>query len=125
MIHGIGIDILAVARLEGLRNMYDDPFFQKTYTAKEREIALLHSDPIRCFAERFAAKEAVFKALHVHPDAILLNEIETLNDGTGRPYVNLYGRAKAAMSEAGFTNIFVSLTGDDELVAAFVVCEKL
>ena len=123
MIHGIGVDIVSVAHMEGLRNRYNDPFFQKTYTVRERETALQKKDPIHYFAGRFASKEAVFKALHISPDAIRLNEIETLNDEMGCPYVNLFGQAKEVMEKAGFTRILISLSGDNGLIIAFAVCE--
>lgn len=123
MIYGIGVDILSVARLEDLRGNYSDPFFKKTYTDAEFLEALNRSNPIKYFAERFAAKEAVFKALQIASDAFRFNQIETLNDKSGCPHINLYGHVKEVKEKMGITNLYISLSNDGDFVVAFAVCE--
>ena len=123
MIYGIGVDIMDIARLETLRGKYDDPFFVKTFTDSERSAALRRRDPIRYFAKRFAAKEAVFKALNGRPDAFRFNEIETLNDERGQPYVVLYGETRKFQELAGIGHIHISLSDDGGFVIAYAVCE--
>ena len=61
MIHGVGVDVLSVKRLEPLMRDLNDPFFQ-VYTPAERAEAEAAAEPLLYYAERFAAKEAVFKA---------------------------------------------------------------
>jgi phosphopantetheine--protein transferase-like protein len=124
MIHGIGVDILGTARLESLRGKYDDPFFGKTYTAAELEAGIKKPDPVTYFAGRFAAKEAVFKALGVSAAGFRPDDVETLNDDTGKPYVVLYGEAKKHMESAGIRQVFISLSNEKSLVSAYAVCEK-
>lgn len=123
MIYGIGIDIVSIARLEALQGQYNDPFFKKTYTEAEHTAGMGRPNPIIYFSERFAVKEAVFKALHISSVTFRFNEIETLNDGFGQPYVILYGGAKKALVEAGVKRIHVSLSNDSGFVIAYVICE--
>ena len=123
MIHGIGVDILSKTRLEDLRDKYDDPFFVKTYTKSELEMGMGRHDPILYFAERFAVKEAVFKALHINANEFKFSDIETLNDDSGKPYVNLYGHTKKHCDEIGINHLHISISNDSSIVAAFAVCE--
>ena len=123
MIVGIGVDILSVARLENLRGKYDDSFFKKTFTKAEYETGLKRPDPIIYFTQRFAAKEAVFKALNVKSAAFRFNEVETLNDDSGKPYVVLHGEAKRLRDEAGIKRILISLSSDGGYAIAYAVCE--
>ncbi len=123
MIYGIGVDILDISRLSWLSGKLDDPFIQKTYTTRECTASMMRTDPINYLAERFAAKEAVFKALRIESDTFNLNEIETLNDQLGRPNINLYGKTKEVMEEEGIKCISISLSYDNNLVIAFAVCE--
>lgn len=124
MLHGIGVDILSVSRLETLRGKFDDPFFTKTFTQAEYSEAMARPDPIVYFAGRFAAKEAVLKALGGVEGKFRFNEIETLNDGSGKPYVSLHGLAKETQDANGVKNLFVSLSNDGGYVVAYAICEK-
>ena len=123
MIYGIGVDILSVAQLNDLRGKYDDPFFSKTYSEKEYEAGLGRSDPIMYFAGRFAAKEAVLKALKINSGAFRFSDIETMNDDSGRPYVNLYGHTKELFDSLGSGRLHISLSRDVDYVIAYAVCE--
>ena len=124
MICGIGVDILDTARLEPLRGKYDDPFFKKTYTGAEYSAGIARPDPILYFSERFAAKEAVFKAISNDSGGLRFSEIETLNDDSGKPYVNLYGRAKELCDKMGIKSLLISISSDGGHAAAFAVCES-
>lgn len=123
MINGIGADIMNVNRLKGLGEDLEDPFFIKTFTPSERIEAESRANPLVYYAERFSAKEAVFKSLQISSNDVRLNEIETLNDNMGRPYVNLYGRASEIFSKMGGRRISISLSNDGDMVLAFAVCE--
>ena len=123
MIYGIGVDILSTNRLEDLRGKYDDSFFRKTFSEKEYEAGVKRTDPIKYFSGRFAAKEAVFKALDIDSGAFRFSEIETLNNGSGKPYVVLYGRVKQFCEDKGIKRLHISLSNDKGYVTAFVICE--
>ena len=90
MIHGVGIDLIDERRLGPLDDP-QDPFITKVYTQAEQAQALASQYPRRYYAERFAAKEALFKALRISGDGVHLSEIETLNGEHGAPFIQLYG----------------------------------
>ncbi len=123
MIHGVGADILDKKRLAPLANDYKDPFFLKTFTPGERAAAAERSDSLMFYAERFCAKEAVFKALRVSGDAARLDEIEILGDKLGRPCVSLYGRTAELAGGLRIRQISVSISYDGDFTLAFAVCE--
>jgi len=123
MICGIGVDILRTDRIGDLRGKYDDPFFEKTFTGNELAAGMSRADPIAYFAGRFAAKEAVLKALGAGSDAFRFRDIETLSDDLGKPYVNLYGCMKERFDAIGARRIHISISGDGDYVTAFAICE--
>lgn len=123
MIHGIGVDLIDQRRIKPLLENRNDPFFQKIYTDAERRLAETSTDPLRFYAERFAAKEAVFKALGLHGNEIRLNEIETLNSAWGAPKVTLYGALERWRLSMGISDIHISLSNDPPYSVAYVICE--
>lgn len=125
MIHGIGTDLLAMERIRSLYNSNpEDAFFRLTFTEQERSLILSRPAPLYSYATRFAGKEAVFKALHIHSDDIRLNEIEILEDKTGAPTVSLLGNARLLADQLQISFIHISLSYDTEYATAYVICEK-
>lgn len=112
MIQGIGCDILSIDRV---RNIIETtPAFLKRCFS-EREISEYHKrGDIAYLASRFAAKEAIVKALSKYEHD--LNSIEILNDNDGKPYV-VINRIK--------TNIFVSISYETEYVIAYAVLSSI
>ena len=128
MIIGIGTDILDLRRIKKILNNYDKKFVGRIYG--KNEIENLHgkiniSD--NYFAKRFAAKEATWKALSpTRGEGIFFNEIETLNDINGKPYLFFSGKTKNYIEKREKTSkaklIFdISLSDDHPYVVAFVV----
>ena len=117
-----GVDLMRLSRIKPLDGQWDDPFFKKTFTEREREFCLTARDPILAFAKAFAAKEAVFKALRID-NAFRFNRVEILRDETGQPTVTLYGPLRAQAEEMGICRINLSLSCDKDLVIAFAVSE--
>ncbi len=118
-----GIDLVQIERVQRILERYQERFLKRVYT--EEEIRYARGDPAE-LASRFAAKEAVSKALGVgmrllSPEGIGWQEVEVLNDRRGRPYVQLHGRAKALAGEQGLTEWSLSLTHEAGLAVAFVV----
>jgi holo-[acyl-carrier protein] synthase len=111
---GIGIDLLEIRRLE--RALERHPrLAARVFTEAEREYAAAHARPGRHLAARFAAKEAVVKALGL-ADGLGLGEVEILAGEP--PGVRVSGRAaKAAAGE----RIHVSMTHSREFAAAVAV----
>jgi holo-[acyl-carrier protein] synthase len=72
-------------------------------------------------AGRFAAKEAVMKALGLGWGRMAWREIEILNDGAGRPIVTLRGGAARAAERLGVSDVLISLTHTRDLAAASAI----
>ncbi len=122
MVIGVGTDLLKAERIMSLSP--DDRFFENVFTRKEQEQAQKSRDPLRYYASHFSGKEAVFKALNAHPDHIRLNEIEILNDDTGRPHVCLYGNVREHAQKAGIARVLISLSWETDYCSAFAIAES-
>ena len=103
----VGIDIIENERMA--RAIARRPrLLQRVFTRQEREYCLSKANPARHFAARFAAKEAVGKALGT--GVISWQEIEVLNTASGKPAVRLSGGTAAAAREAGAGSLSLSLS---------------
>lgn len=125
MIFGIGVDLVSVQRMERLlRSRQADRFVRRVFS--DEEVASCHQSgrPAECFAARFAAKEAVVKALGtgfshgISPGMILVRGGERT-----RPHIELKGRAREKADGLGLTSVHVSLTHTATTACAFVVAE--
>jgi holo-[acyl-carrier protein] synthase len=107
---GCGVDMVEVERVERAVARWGDAFIQRIYTPREieRSRAALASAPR--LAARFAAKEAVMKALGVGWRALAWREIEISNDPQGQPRVQLHGAARRIADERGVTTVIISLS---------------
>jgi holo-[acyl-carrier protein] synthase len=116
---GIGTDIVAVARIAALMRDRGAAFLERWFTAREIGYCSRKAVPSRHFAARFAAKEAVAKALQMAWDGPLpWRSIEIVNDPRGAPSVCLSGALRDAALEAGVGEIRVSLSHCDEYAIA-------
>lgn len=115
MTSGVGIDLLEIERME--RALERHPrLAERVFTAAEREYAAARARPGRHLAARFAAKEAVVKALGL--SGLGLGEIEIVAGEP--PTVRLSGRAASA---AEGRSVQVSLTHSREFAAAVAIAE--
>lgn len=118
-----GVDLVKIPRVERMLLRYGDRFLHRVYS--QDEIRFSRGRPAE-LAARFAAKEAVSKALGVGvrlltPDGITWHEVETLNERSGRPYLVLHGRAEDLAKAQGLHTWSVSLSHDGGLAIAMVV----
>ena len=120
MILGLGSDIIDIRRIEKVIEKYGDRFLERIYTPVELAKAMRRTEKIRAatFAKRFAAKEAVGKALGVGVH-FTWKEIEI--SGRPKPSVRLSGRTALAAERLGAARIDVSMTHSRELAAAVAV----
>ena len=119
---GVGIDIVAVGRIGALIRDRGAAFLERWFTACEIGYCSSKTVPSRHFAARFAAKEAVVKALPVAWDGPLpWRSIEIANDPRGAPSVSLSGAIRDAAIGAGVGEIKVSLSHCDEYAAAIAI----
>ena len=115
----VGIDIVAVGRIAALMRDGGTMFLERWFTPREIDYCLGKAVPSRHFAARFAAKEAVAKALPVAWDGPLpWRYIEITNDPRGVPSVSLSGAVLDAATKAGVGEITVSLSHCDEYATA-------
>ncbi|MCC5832956.1 MAG: holo-ACP synthase [Chlamydiales bacterium] len=119
VINGVGTDIIEVRRIKEAIERHGDRFINRLFTEKERLYCRRYQDSIPRFAGRFAAKEAVLKALGtgLKPD-IGWQEIEILNDRQGKPEVHLSARLKRTFP---FTHLFVSISHCQEYATATAI----
>jgi holo-[acyl-carrier protein] synthase len=124
MIAGLGIDIIEVERIAE-KIMKANGFREIVFS--ENEIAYCESKTHKYehYAARFAAKEAFFKALGTGwLDDTAFNEVEIVNDTSGKPGIVFRGRTKDTINSMGIINIQVSLTHIKATGAAVVIIEK-
>jgi holo-[acyl-carrier protein] synthase len=112
---GCGVDIVEVDRIERAVARWGDAFTRRIYTAREIERAQAVGPRL---AARFAAKEAVMKALGVGWRALAWREIEITNDAAGRPLVLLHGTARRIAEERGITAVLIALSHTHEHAVA-------
>lgn len=118
----VGIDLVDVPRIRDLLAKHGERFVGRTFTEGESDYCSRCADPAMHFAARFAAKEAVAKALGTgFSDGISWQEIEVLRTEEGAPSVALHGRAAQRAAELGIGKVLISLTHTKELAAAQVV----
>ena len=118
-----GVDLIEISRIEQILARYGDRFLERVFTPVE--ILYCRARPAE-LAARFAAKEAVSKALGVgvrmmSRDGINWRDAEIIGDARGKPLVRLHGRAAERAEELGLTEWAVSLSHTREHAIAFVV----
>jgi holo-[acyl-carrier protein] synthase len=127
MIKGIGIDTVSISEMNRYMESFGDVFINRTFTEKEVAMSRSCPQPAEYLATRFAAKEAVFKAIaHLtEHKGFDLRIVETLNEPDGFPVVQMKGRLLALADEAGVTAIHIAMTTEQDLATAFVVAESI
>jgi holo-[acyl-carrier protein] synthase len=111
----IGVDILEIARIEKAIARWGERFLHHIFT--DSELRLYHYKP-SSLASRFASKEAVMKLLGTGRNGVCWKEIEVLSHPSGKPMVNLYGRAQLKAKELGLKGIAISLSHSKEYAIA-------
>lgn len=131
MIIGIGNDITDIRRIEKALARHGERFTKRCFTETERGRADSRNVPaerVASYARRFAAKEAVSKALGCGiDDGVYMKDIGVVNDENGRPSLRLTGGAgkklKALMPPGHNPVVHLSLSDEPPLAQAFVIIE--
>ena len=116
-----GVDLIEIERVQRAVARHGARFLQRVYTATERQDCQQRMESL---AARFAAKEAVAKALGtgIWRHGVEWTDIEIVRDPTsGAPQLQLHGAAAAHAQQMGLTEWSVSLSHDQERAIAFVV----
>ncbi|QRF54759.1 holo-[acyl-carrier-protein] synthase (plasmid) [Rhizobium rosettiformans] len=118
---GHGVDLVDVAEVEQLLLLSDD-FLDRSFTERERDILTeIAASPER-IAARFAAKEAVLKALQTgFSNGLSFLDIEVFNHPSGAPYVILHGPTRQLSDSLGVSRWLISLSHDGGKAIASVV----
>jgi holo-[acyl-carrier protein] synthase len=124
MILGTGVDLVEVERISSAIERHGERFVGRIFTEAEAQYCRRCATPEQRFATRFAAKEAVLKALGVGwQKGVSYREVEVSNDELGAPAVTLTGRALEISRSRGIQRIHVSLTHHRDFAIAHAVAE--
>src|SRR5690242_4830169 len=123
---GIGIDAVSIDRMDRAAGSGERGrrFRERVFTEHERSTCEARRNPAECFAARFAAKEAVMKALGADGIAFAFRDIEVKRANSGAPSIVLHGRVAEKARALGAGRIHVSLTHAAPLALASVVVER-
>ena len=125
MIYGIGYDLVQVSRIKDALRRWGERFQNKVFTPGEIRYCLEKKNPAPHFAARFAAKEALVKALGIGiRRGVHWKDVEVQRGLLGRPVLKIHGRAVEICRNEGLENFFLSLTHDGDYSGAMVVLEK-
>ncbi|MFO7311334.1 MAG: holo-ACP synthase [Bacillota bacterium] len=124
MVVGIGVDVVEVARVERALARSGARFLERVFTPAELERCMARRDRAKCLAARFAAKEAVMKALGCGWGPVGWRDIEVAHGPSGEPVVRLQGAARRLAKEKGVTAIHLSLAHDGAVAVAHALAES-
>lgn len=120
-ITGIGTDIVQISRIQQAAERRES-FAARILHANELAIFQAHSQKYHYLAKRFAAKEALVKAIGTGVrEGIHLAEIETRNDKLGKPYFYFHGTTREHMENLGINESFLTLSDEQEYAVAYVI----
>lgn len=121
-IAGLGLDLCSIARM---RRLLEGPrgkrFVERVYTPGEREACAQRADPAAAYAARFAAKEALIKALGA-PEGLRWRDMEVVRDG-GAPSFQLFGQAREEVLRRNAA-VHLSLSHEAGMAAAAVIVDE-
>lgn len=122
MIIGVGVDIIEISRIkDAVEN--NSRFLEEVYTEREIEYFKSKNYKSEHMAGRFAAKEAVSKALGTGIRGFGLKDIETDRDDMGKPYVALKGKAKEKAESFGNYRLHISISHNNSDAIAYAILE--
>lgn len=121
----VGTDILKMDRIDEVVDRLGDKFVQRILTAQEMDEYRASKQANRLLAKRFAAKEAIAKALGTGIGrGVSWQDIQIEHDANGAPLVRLSGGASRVATERGGRRVELSLADEIDYVVAFAVLAK-
>ena len=119
---GIGTDITECLRIAKMIERHGELFINRVYTAHEIAYCQRRKQVTEHFAGRWAAKEAVLKALGTGwRRGISWRDIEVVNEPSGRPSIRIHGGAKSVVEQMGVTSVQISISHCRTHATAFAV----
>lgn len=127
MILGIGVDTTKIGQIELLLGRLGSSFLTRTFSADEVEASKKAARKSEYLASRFAAKEAVFKAVDhlTNTKSFDFRIVETLNRKDGSPYIQVNNALQVILDEVKINSLLISLTTEGEYATAFVVAQRI
>ena len=126
MIIGCGIDLVKIERLEKIIKKWGDNFIFSIFTSLEKEYCeKKKGNKYQSYAGKFAAKEALLKALGLGLRKANWKDIEIKNDKLGQPIIETSGKLKNIASAKGISKYFISISHTKEYAIAQVILEGL
>jgi holo-[acyl-carrier protein] synthase len=116
-----GVDIIEISRVGDVAARYGERFYRRIYTQGEIDYCRGRAPQL---ASRFAAKEAVMKALGTGTRGVRWRDIEVVREKGRAPTIRLHGSALARAQRLGIDHLAVSLSHSREYAVAFVVAES-
>jgi len=124
LIIGCGIDLVKIERIEKIIKKWGNNFILRIFTSSEKEYCeKKKGNKYQSYAGKFAAKEALLKALGLGLREANWKEIEIKNDKLGQPIINTSGKLKNIASIKGVRKYFISISHTKEYAIAQVVLE--
>ena len=126
MILGLGMDVVAVARIANLVERYGDRFLDRCFRPGEQASVQdrVPAAMVAGLAARWAAKEAFLKALGADVRAIPYRDVELVRPADGPPGLLLHGRAAALLEARGGGRVLVTISHERDVAVATVVIES-
>ena len=123
MIIGCGVDIIHIERFE--KHVHNEKFMQRFFHPEEIN-SITKNNVIRkeSLAARFAAKEALGKALGTGIGLLTLKDICVSKNCMGSPQLRVYNDVKDRIAKSGANTIHLSLSHDKDYAIAYVILEK-
>lgn len=120
MIFGIGIDIIEIERIKSSIEKFEDRFLNKIYTKTELEYCLGKKNKYQHLAARFAAKEAIAKALQTGwSKEFRWKDVEIYNEKSGMPNVKLLGNLKDFLTSD--KSLKITMSHSENYVTCFAI----
>ncbi len=124
MILGTGIDLMDPRRLKKAAQKWGDRILDRLFTQDEKAQCEGRGDPWPSFAVRFAAKEAMVKAMGLGlRQGITWKQIEVVYGKYGKPELRMSGKASEILSNQGVTKTHLSLSHQEGMAMAMVILE--
>jgi holo-[acyl-carrier protein] synthase len=118
---GLGNDIIEISRIRQSIERHGAHFLDRLFSQQEQDFCYKYQDPVPHFAGRFAAKEAIAKALGTgFGEHLAWHDIEIINDKLGKPIVHLSAGLK---SRLGNLHIHVSISHSTDYATAVAIWE--
>ena len=125
MIFGIGTDLVEYARIEKIFAQYGERFAERILSKSELEQFESHPNQARFLAKRFAAKEALAKAVGTGiRGPVSLQRITITNDELGKPGFSWDKQLHEYLTRLGVKNHHLSISDERDMIVAFVVLES-